>query len=75
MAKGGAAAGRGAAVGAVFGPRVDLHDVEGATITSWRFLASSPLLLKGAEARQALKDWVELLADNHPVERCVRACV
>lgn len=49
--------------------RVDLNDVEGATITSWQYLAASPQLLKGPEARQALKDWVDLLADGHPVER------
>ncbi|KAL4452309.1 hypothetical protein ABPG75_007971 [Micractinium tetrahymenae] len=50
--------------------RVDLNDVEGATVTSWQYLAASPQLLKGPEARQALKDWVDLLADGHPVERC-----
>ena len=55
--------------GAVGGARADLNDVEGATITSWQYLGASPLLLKGAEARQALKDWAELLADAHPVER------
>lgn len=49
--------------------RADLGDVEGATLMSWQFLATQPLLLKGAEARQALKDWVELLGDAHPVER------
>ncbi|PRW57447.1 Sulfhydryl oxidase 1 [Chlorella sorokiniana] len=50
--------------------RADLNDIEGATITSWQYLGASPLLLRGPEARQALKDWVELLADAHPVERC-----
>lgn len=49
--------------------RADLNDIEGATITSWQYLGASPLLLRGPEARQALKDWVELLADAHPVER------
>ncbi|KAL4441288.1 hypothetical protein ABPG77_011525 [Micractinium sp. CCAP 211/92] len=50
--------------------KVDLNDVEGATIASWQYLAASPQLLKGPEARQALKDWVDQLADGHPVERC-----
>lgn len=51
--------------------KVDLNDVEGATIASWQYLAASPQLLKGPEARQALKDWVDQLADGHPVERWV----
>lgn len=84
--KGGAGLGRGGGGAAVdgvrphehpaeLGPagraRADLNDIEGATVTSWQYLGASPLLLRGAEARQALKDWVELLADTHPVERCV----
>ena len=52
---------------------VDLVDVEGATIKSWQYIVASPLLLKGPEARQGLKDWVDLLADSHPVDRWV-AC-
>ena len=51
------------------GGSTDLVDVEGATVTSWKYITASPLLLKGADARQALKDWVDLLADNHPVAR------
>lgn len=85
--KGGAGLGKGGGGGAAvdgvrphehpaeLGPagraRADLNDIEGATVTSWQYLGASPLLLRGAEARQALKDWVELLADTHPVERCV----
>lgn len=53
-------------------PTADLNDLEGATTTSWKYITSSPLLLKGPEARQALKDWVDLLADNHPLDRCGR---
>lgn len=62
------AAGSGVAV-PLAQARADLNDVEGATITSWQYLAASPQLLKGPEARQALKDWVDLLADAHPVDR------
>lgn len=63
------AGGSGAKAAAPAVQQVDLVDVEGATITSWQYLAASPVLLKGPEARQALKDWVDLLAETHPVER------
>lgn len=62
-----AAAGGGGSVA----PHVDLVDVEGATVTSWQYITASPQLLKGPDARQGLKDWVELLAAAHPVERWV----
>ncbi|KAI7845151.1 hypothetical protein COHA_001196 [Chlorella ohadii] len=83
--KGGAGLGKGGGAAAVDGvqlhehppaelapagrARADLNDIEGATITSWQYMGAS-MLLRGAEARQALKDWVELLGDAHPVERC-----
>ena len=82
--KGGAGLGKGGGAAAVDGvqlhehppaelapagrARADLNDIEGATITSWQYMGAS-MLLRGAEARQALKDWVELLGDAHPVER------
>jgi hypothetical protein len=47
--------------------------VEGATLRSWQYIVDSPQLLRGAEARQGLKDWVGLLADNHPVDRWMAA--
>lgn len=49
--------------------QVDLVDVEGATVRSWDYTLASPLLLEGLESRQALQDWLELLAAHHPVQR------
>lgn len=49
--------------------RADLHDIEGATITSWDYIVGSSVLLQGAEARAALEGWLGLLAQAHPVPR------
>lgn len=49
--------------------QMDVMDVEGATIQSWAAL-TSPVLLQGAEARQALLDWLQLLGEAHPIYRC-----
>lgn len=49
---------------------VDLIDIQGSTIMSWQYMASSHVLLQGLEARQALLDWVGLLAIAHPTPQC-----
>lgn len=43
-----------------------LNDVEGATMESWRVVMDAPAVLTGADARQALADWLALLARTHP---------
>lgn len=48
---------------------IDLNDIEGAVVKSWEYL-TSPSLLRGIDAREALKVWIDLLADSLPVERC-----
>jgi thiol oxidase len=48
---------------------VDLNDIEGAVVKSWEYL-TAPSLLRGEDTREALEDWIDLLADSHPVERC-----
>lgn len=59
-----------------FGPwntqtlQVDLRDVETATVLSMQYIKESSSLLQGAEARQALLDWLELLHEAHPTSRC-----
>ncbi|GAB4818980.1 hypothetical protein N2152v2_006026 [Parachlorella kessleri] len=51
-------------------PHADLKDIEGATVKSWQYILGTPSLLEGLESRQALLDWLELLAAYHPVPRC-----
>ena len=48
---------------------VDTADAEGATLKSWEYMTSSKSLMRGVEARQALVDWVALLAQAHPVSK------
>jgi thiol oxidase len=52
-----------------FQQNVDLNDVEGAVVKSWEYL-TAPSSLRGIDTREALEDWIDLLADSHPVERC-----
>ncbi|KAL4553161.1 hypothetical protein Ndes2526B_g03039 [Nannochloris sp. 'desiccata'] len=52
-----------------FQQSVDLNDIEGAVVKSWEYL-TAPSLLRGMDTRKALEDWIDLLADSHPVERC-----
>ena len=53
-------------------PHADQVDIEGATIKSWTYATSSSVLLQGPEPRQAMKDWVDLLVQSHPVPRCAK---
>jgi thiol oxidase len=48
---------------------LDLVDVEAATLQSWSAM-TSPVLLKGEDARQAVEAWLDLLVESHPVDRC-----
>lgn len=48
---------------------VDLNDIEGAVVKSWEYL-TAPSSLRGIDTRKALEDWIDLLADSHPVKRC-----
>lgn len=50
-------------------PKLDLTDVVSATIASFRSTVDNPALMKGVEARQALKDYLDLLATAHPVKQ------
>ena len=50
--------------------QVDLNDIESSTILSFRYIAEMGDGLAGLEKRQALKDWLELLARSHPLKRC-----
>lgn len=58
------------AVRAVACVQVDLNDIESSTILSFRYIAEMGDGLAGLEKRQALKDWLELLARSHPLKRC-----
>lgn len=58
-----------AAVGRREPTQVDLNDVEGATTEMWRYIVTGAGLMEGLEARQALQDWLDLLAAHHPVPR------
>ena len=49
--------------------QVDLNDVESSTILSFRYITEMGEGLSGLEKRQALKDWLELLASSHPLKR------
>ena len=49
--------------------QVDLNDIESSTILSFRYIAEMGDGLAGLEKRQALKDWLELLARSHPLKR------
>ena len=56
------------------GQKLDLTDVVSATIASFRSTVDNPALMNGIASRQALKDYLDLLASAHPVKQCVR-CV
>ena len=49
--------------------QVDLNDVESSTILSFRYITEMGEGLSGLDKRQALKDWLELLALSHPLKR------
>jgi len=49
--------------------RLDLTDVVSATVASFRATVDNPALMKGVESRQALKDYLDLLATAHPVKQ------
>lgn len=53
------------------GQKLDLTDVVSATIASFRSTVDNPALMKGIASRQALKDYLDLLASAHPVKECV----
>lgn len=48
---------------------MDLGDIESSTMLAFRYMADLGSL-KGLEKRQALKDWIDLLAASHPIDRC-----
>ncbi len=50
--------------------KVDLRDIEAATILSMRYILDTTNLLQGPGARQALVDWLVLLHEAHPVKSC-----
>ncbi len=50
--------------------QADLNDIESSTILAFRYIADIGSGLEGLEKRQALKDWVDLLAASHPLDRC-----
>ena len=43
--------------------------MESSTILSFRYITEMGEGLSGLEKRQALKDWLELLALSHPLKR------
>ena len=45
-----------------------------ATIASFRSTVDNPALMRGIASRQALKDYLDLLASAHPVKQCVITC-
>jgi hypothetical protein len=49
--------------------KLDLTDVVSASIASFRSTVDNPALMKGVESRQALKDYLDLLASAHPVKQ------
>ena len=49
--------------------QVDLNDIESSTILSFRYIAEMGDGLAGLEKRQALMDWLALLARSHPLKR------
>ncbi|EIE18688.1 hypothetical protein COCSUDRAFT_49169 [Coccomyxa subellipsoidea C-169] len=48
----------------------DVSDLESSTILAFRYIADIGSGLEGLEKRQALKDWIDLLAASHPIDRC-----
>ena len=49
--------------------QVALHDVEEATVQAFDQILNNPLMLDGLDSRQALLDFVDLLALAHPSDR------
>ena len=47
-----------------------MGDLESSTILAFRYIADIGSGLEGLEKRQALKDWIDLLAASHPIDRC-----
>lgn len=45
-------------------------DVVSATVKAFRNTVDNPALMKGPSAREALKDFLDLLATAHPVKEC-----
>ncbi len=50
--------------------QADVSDLESSTILAFRYIADIGSGLEGLEKRQALKDWIDLLAASHPIDRC-----
>ena len=50
-----------------------MRDVRTATIAAFRHIVETDEALRGIERRQALKDWVDLLAASHPLDMCAHA--
>ena len=53
------------------GGQADMGDVRTATVAAFRHVFETDEALRGIERRQALKDWVDLLAASHPLDMCV----
>ena len=49
--------------------QADLQDLEKATTLAFKYALETPELLKGRESRQAFKDFTDVVAIAHPVER------
>ncbi len=47
-----------------------MSDVDSSTVLAFQYMAQNPHLLKGVEARQALKDFADLVAVAHPTKLC-----
>ena len=52
------------------GGQADMRDVRTATVAAFRHIFETDDVLHGIERRQALKDWVDLLAASHPLDMC-----
>ena len=53
-----------------WGGQADMRDVRTATVAAFRHIFETDDVLHGIERRQALKDWVDLLAASHPLDMC-----
>lgn len=50
--------------------QADPQDLEKATELAFKYALESSELLKGEESRQAFKDFLDLVAAAHPINRC-----
>ncbi|KAK9839872.1 hypothetical protein WJX81_007676 [Elliptochloris bilobata] len=50
--------------------QADMADVRTATVAAFRHIFDTDEVLRGLMRRQALKDWVDLLAASHPLDIC-----